>query len=469
MPARLAIAALSLSILAGAAPGQDSARVSALVSGEPPALTPLVPAPIPTAEELANALRAGGKLARVGGWDPGLEPFRGRTRAGAVTSQGDFGPLVAPGSVNAAAARQAFGVDGTGIRIGIVSDSFNSDGLLGQAVASGDIPPNVTILRDDLDLFSLDEGRAMAEIIHDIAPGAELVFHSAFNNPATFVFEESLQFAFNALANAGVDIIVDDVFSFDSPFFQDGLAADAAQNAFEQGIPFFSAAGNDGNESWEGPFREFFDGFNFVHDFDLPSAFQDSRLRIDVPPGGVTVVVQWDNPYRVLGAPPSFPYTDLDVRLLNAGEPNPNNFIDGSFADQTGLFGPAAEPFEIVGVSNNSPFSQQVELYIDIFTGPATDIELKVIVFGGFINDSSDTDSRTVFGQPAATGVFALGAAPFFDDDAEPFSSFGPARITRTQLGFVTNDVRAKPDALATDDVNTTFFGFDSPFDPDGF
>jgi hypothetical protein len=60
-----------------------------------------------------------------------------------------------------------------------------------------------------------DEGAAMAEIIHDLAPGASITFYSRGNT------EASMAQAIDALRNCGVDIIVDDAF-FVEPMFQDG-------------------------------------------------------------------------------------------------------------------------------------------------------------------------------------------------------------------------------------------------------
>jgi len=92
--------------------------------------------------------------------------------------------------MNADAARANFGVNGSGIKIGVISDSYNFLGGEATGINSGDLPgvgnpsgfqSSVNVLRDAT--FGTDEGRAMIELIHDLAPGAEILFHSAFNNP----------------------------------------------------------------------------------------------------------------------------------------------------------------------------------------------------------------------------------------------------------------------------------------------
>ena len=102
-----------------------------------------------------------------------------------------------------------------------------------------------------------DEGTAMLEIAHDLAPGAELYFAEGF-------YSGGAQFAANieALCEAGADVIVDDIKYFDEPAFQDGIIAQGVNAAVANGCYHFSAAGNAGNLTngtsgvWEGDFVE---------------------------------------------------------------------------------------------------------------------------------------------------------------------------------------------------------------------
>src|SRR6202041_1444323 len=84
-----------------------------------------------------------------------------------------------------------------------------------------------------------DEGRAMLQIVHDVAPGASLAFYTADDSEADFAS------GIGKLAAAGAKVIADDVGYFDEPFYQDGILAQAVDAVEAQGVTYVSAAGND--------------------------------------------------------------------------------------------------------------------------------------------------------------------------------------------------------------------------------
>src|SRR5436309_1760601 len=146
-------------------------------------------------------------------------------------------------------ARGFFGTDGTGVKVCALSDGVDS---LATVEASGDLPATVAVLPGQAG--SGDEGTAMLEIIHDLAPGAALGFATADTSEA--------QFAQNILdlATSGCNIIVDDVIYFDESPFEDGPVAQAVNTVTGAGVLYFSSAGNEGNVdddssgTWEGDF-----------------------------------------------------------------------------------------------------------------------------------------------------------------------------------------------------------------------
>lgn len=155
-------------------------------------------------------------------------------------------------------ARAEFGVDGTGVKVGIISNSYNvnaslsteaeniADGLLPGAdnpcghstpvhVLSdypAPTPPSTTPLGDD-------EGRAMAQMVHGVAPGAELFFASAGVDYGDMIP------AMDLLAAQGVDIIVDDVILDSEPFYQKSTISSRIDQLVADGITYLSAAGNN--------------------------------------------------------------------------------------------------------------------------------------------------------------------------------------------------------------------------------
>ncbi|HWO49754.1 MAG TPA: hypothetical protein VNM42_07790, partial [Solirubrobacterales bacterium] len=118
-------------------------------------------------------------------------------------------------------ARNLYDVDGTGVKVGILSDSFarrtSPATTAAQDVASGDLPgpgnpcgrtTPVQVLDDGSLNSKADEGRAMLQAVHDVAPGASLAFATADNSDTSFAGN------IIDLANAGADVIADDYIYF---------------------------------------------------------------------------------------------------------------------------------------------------------------------------------------------------------------------------------------------------------------
>src|SRR5207244_460786 len=165
------------------------------------------------------------------------------------------------------AARGAFHIDGSGLKIGVLSDGVRN---LAASQAAGDLGP-VTVIGPAAPCpaaNTCDEGTAMLEVIHDLAPGAQLYFASAFVSISSFADN------IRALRASGCDIIVDDVFYFVETPFQNGQAPavlsptnggvviQAVRDVTASGALYFSAAGNSGNldagtsGAWEGDFAD---------------------------------------------------------------------------------------------------------------------------------------------------------------------------------------------------------------------
>src|SRR3989337_4430345 len=147
-------------------------------------------------------------------------PSYGILRTGSVNSEADV--VMRSDDVRE---DQDLGFDGTGVRIGVISDGVDS---IDASQATGDLPSDV-IINPSLP-GSGDEGTALLEIIHDIAPGAELAFSEGFSSSLAFI--DSIDF----LVKDAVDIIVDDIGFLNEPYFQDGMVAKAVEDAIAKGV-----------------------------------------------------------------------------------------------------------------------------------------------------------------------------------------------------------------------------------------
>lgn len=398
-------------------------------------------------------------------------PVYAHRRVGSVTSAGDI-------VMRAAEMRAAFGVDGSNVRIGIISDSLIN---LPASVNTGDLPSDVIIVngRDgSSEPGTIDEGRAMAELIHDLAPGATLMFHSGIPTSVDMIT------AIRALTAAGAHIIVDDLGFFLEPYFEDGPVAQAVQEAINAGVLYVTAVGNDAEANYSGTFQELNpndgDPQNNVHDF----GGGDGTMGLTIRPGGsMQAVLQWPNPFDG-----SANTADYDLHILDAaGTADACSIpgITGGCVSDDRQFGSMLSPVEVVFVRNNTGQSVSLSLVINRFAGEA--LPLRVVFGGNVFVDEYNVPGRSAFGHPCVREAMAVGAINASDlgfDTIEPFSSRGPCEIFFTPSveipvaniednGFRTSQVvpltppelRIKPDVVAADGTNTSmplfapFFG----------
>jgi Subtilase family/Fibronectin type III domain len=399
----------------------------------------------------------------------------------AVTPSAVCAPTISEADtlMNVAATRAAHAVDGSGETVGILSDSFDTAaGAPTHAstdIATGDLPgvgnpcgrtSPVVVQSDFSGGGQTDEGRAIAQLVHDLAPGAGLAFATAFNGDLDFANQITTLRTVNR-----ADVIVDDVSYFNEPFFQNGPIATAANMASLAGIAYFSSAGNSnvivgGNNvsSYEAPaFRAAscpasvlsLEPLLACHDFD-PGAAVDNGDGITVSPGaGFTVDLQWAQPWGGVT-------TDYDVFLTDAQ----GRVVAASAADNLGL----QQPFELLGFTNRTASTQTFNIVVGKFAG-AADPRLKFVldnasgISGVEHNTSTGSDvvGPTIFGHNGTGTVGSTAAIPFNNSTrSEDFSSRGPVTLlfanTPSTTPLAAPKVLAKPDFAATDGVRTTFF-----------
>ncbi|SDK97659.1 Por secretion system C-terminal sorting domain-containing protein [Catalinimonas alkaloidigena] len=412
---------------------------------------------------------------------PAYKPL---TNLGKAYTQGD-------GAQRSNVARRKYGVMGRGTTVGILSDSYNNLGGASKSVRDGDLPGEgnpqgdrtpVKVL-EDYPEGGTDEGRAMAEIIHDIAFSSKLQFTTAFMGQASFA-----QGIIN-LANAGSTIIVDDVVYYDEPMFQDGIIAQAVNQVQERGIPYFSAAGNVNDNSYESEFRygatkllKNYDvgdiiGEYYLHDFD-PGPGVDLFQEITIPPDGdIVLSFQWDQPFASACETCPGAESDLDIFLA---------MKDGDFGSMFSMlsgmeYNVGGDAVEILAAGAYQEEPETAYLVIgkrierNMTTAERDKLKklptyMKYVNFGNATIEEYRTHSSTSYGHTNAAGAITIGAVRYdqtptygvYPPTRESFSSTGGTPILFNYQGKrISRTVRRKPDVLAPQGGNTTFFGED--------
>jgi subtilisin family serine protease len=393
-------------------------------------------------------------------------------------------------------AREAFELRGKGLTVGVLSDSFDTARRGAQAPAtdaeddevSNDLPgPSGTCSAQQLPVDVLedfgkpgsDEGRAMLQIVHDLAPHAGLAFATAFRSEEGFAENIELLARPVSAGGAGADVIVDDVAWAEEPFFQEGPVAVAIDRVTDGGVTYLSATGNDnlfegstGREisSWEAAaFRDaglcpapvatvpVNQGIHCM-DFD-PGPGLDNTFGITVAAGQtLTLNLQWAEPWYGVA-------TDLDAFLLSDTE-----VLDESFEDN---IDETQRPFEFLQWENEDDDARTVYLAINRYAGGSPRLKFVLAQNGGGVEEieypqssGGDVVGPSIYGHAGSPSAISVAAVPFNNSAAvESYSSrgpvthyFGPVESTAPAAALGAPEAIPKPDLAATDCGATTFF-----------
>lgn len=428
--------------------------------------------------------------------------------------------------------RAKYKVDGQGVHVCIISSSFDLKNGFASGVAAGELPgpgnplypQAINVLQEGDAIFFppvfVDEGRAMAELVHDIAPGARISFVGfAGGDGANFVAA-----AVDKLrAETDCDIIVDDVASNDiSPFFQDDANVESIEAAVKDGIFYVSSAGNSGlggrsrgsnARYYSAPFRPVSALGGIFHDFDpdpnnvavlVPLEFNNSASSTDPASTLMRLALQWDEPWGSLCDECAGISRNLRFLILRRrpGEASFTFFTAGGSyngLDALAFFRQSLDPSAeyLIGLFQASADGPPPSYLKFALSSPS--VRIPSLTFEG----------PTIWSRAAAPSAVSVGSASWFNTPlgaahwnatlgGQPieggFVSFaplperpilshegGPSLVFRSDSGetLITTssvggdpiffdtlgnrlseaEVRQKPDLVGADGVETTFFG----------
>ncbi|MCL6257633.1 S8 family serine peptidase [Aquiflexum sp. TKW24L] len=418
---------------------------------------------------IANLERLNQEILYIQYVRPAFPPI---TNVGITTTQGDKvmrSDLVKIGYTHSEGDQA---INGTGIKVGVLSDSYatRTDGGVNPLpldIANGDLPAELFFFKELPSRYGrgTDEGRAMLQIIHDVAPGAELGFRTGVVTAGDFA-QGILD-----LAEAKSNVIVDDITYITEPFFKDGRVAKAVNEVTAKGVSYFTSAGNFGSKSFEGTFNPVTDEFialplndgewerGRVHEFSSGNTTQSMNVfPSQSGPAVYMVVLQWDDPLYSINSQGSL--YDLDIYLKDyKGVPlfgfNRNN-TNGDPIEVLSFTVSEATTLELV-------IARECEACSDIDSNKG--IKFKYVVFRGELdpNDPNRIEASTIVGHANAEGAMTVGAVLYSNTSAFGFNPVPPGTLPFTVATFSSrggttteNEKRNKPDFTAPNGVNTT-------------
>jgi hypothetical protein len=342
---------------------------------------------------------------------------------------------------------------GTGAMVGVQSTGVASLALI---QGRGELPAvQVLFPSGDSTPSSLDEGTALLEEVHAVAPGAGL----AFCGPNTFVDYTS---CLTQLVAAGATILVDDMsFPPQDLMSSQGSYPQAVESILSQNpnVAMFSAAGNAEGSYWEGAYA--------------PVPVASAGLQpLSCSANGTTQV---DNYVAVFNGSTSEALTYLGSDtyfplVLAWADPygqNASNFDLYLFSNgsQMNCFSAAGSADTLISTNLYSSYT----VYVGTTDASLTGKFLKLWAGGdGLTTLLPATTGGFISPQLFASGVNAIGAVNGSDgigDTIESYSSQGPLNLI-----FPTPQQLPEPALVAPDGINVDAVGtaFESYLFPDG-
>lgn len=353
-------------------------------------------------------------------------PHYALAAAGSAISEGDE-------ALGAAAARERFGVDGSGVRVAVISDGIQGLDLVQE---HGDAP--LLVEARAFGSGRLDrgaEGTAMLELVHDLAPGAALSFGAVATDLDMIA-------AVRYFAQR-VDVIVDDL----GFIYPDDQQSDVSRNTAEALAnpvwplrAYITAAGNQARNHWSGTFN----AGGYARELGLPNpgpvhvwwrnaALNRFRLRADEQ---VVIALHWNEPWGRAK-------NDFDLYLIS-----PSGEIAAASTGRQAIN--TFDPQETL-IYQNTGGDGRFAVVVQNWRGAAAALELELFVLvraGGEPDTSLEaaTAASSLLAQSdAGGGVITVAAITQ--------NVAGLSRVADYSGQGPTNNGAAKPDIAAVDGV----------------
>jgi len=377
--------------------------------------------------------------------------FPAVSNAGIAMTQGDS-------AMRTGMVRNGFALTGDSIKVGVLSDSYNTlpGNLASVDVGNGDLPGTgnpvnsnpVQVLKEYPLGTRTDEGRAMLQIVHDVAPKAKLAFRTGFLTAGDFAQ------GIRELADSACNVIVDDITFITEPFFRPGVVESSIKAVTAQGVSYVTAAGNFGVKSYENIFNPATTALpagltGKAHNFGGGDIFQNDSLKGNIlTPGIYTIVLQWEDDIYSLGNN-SGTVNDLDIYLTD------NNGVTLFGFNRNNLGG---DPIEVLPFTVTANTATNV-LIVNSSAGAnwTGNLRFKYVVFRGDLKiNEYNNGYSTIVGQGNADSAITVGAALYTNTPAYGVAVPTVASFSSRGGTPVNNIVRLKPDFVGPNGVNTT-------------
>ncbi|OEU66113.1 MAG: hypothetical protein BBJ57_03255 [Desulfobacterales bacterium PC51MH44] len=322
------------------------------------------------------------------------------------------------------------GYTGAGVNVAIIDVGFDN---LSSAISNGDLPNSIVKVDCtgancvlSANIGGQEHGTAVAEIVYDMAPGAQLYLIKVADTL-------DLLDAKNYSINNGIEIINHSLVVVNTNFYDGecwfGNAVCSADDAYANGILWVNAAGNEATQHYEAIFTDSdFDGWH-----NVSGSYENIEI-FAFAGDTINVCLTWD----------AWPTTNQDYDLYLLDSPldplNPNP-VAWSTDIQAGT-----QPTEEINYS--VPVTGTY--YLAIFQLPGATSDHRLEVYSVFHDLTPAVASSSLLSPADAVGAMAVGAINqtlWATGPQEYYSSRGP-----------TNDGRTKPDICGPDFVSSYIY-----------